>query len=54
MATFATICLLSVLWMVAGYSLAFTDGGEYQPYIGGLEQGAACRRRQGQPAGHDP
>ena len=45
MATFATICLLSVLWAVAGYSLAFTDGGEYQPYIGGLEQGAARRHR---------
>jgi ammonium transporter, Amt family len=38
MATFATICLLSVLWAVAGYSLAFTDGGEYQPYIGGLSK----------------
>jgi ammonium transporter, Amt family len=38
MATFATICLLSVLWVVAGYSLAFTDGGEYQPYIGGLSK----------------
>ena len=43
MATFATICLCRVLWVVAGYSLAFTDGGEYQPYIGGLEQGAARR-----------
>ena len=38
MATFATICLLSVIWLVAGYSLAFTDGGEYQPYIGGLSK----------------
>ncbi len=25
MATFATICLSTVLWMVAGYSLAFTE-----------------------------
>jgi len=38
MATFATVCLMSVLWMVAGYSLAFTDGGAYQPYIGGLSK----------------
>jgi Amt family ammonium transporter len=38
MATFATICLLSVIWLIAGYSLAFTDGGEYQPYIGGLSK----------------
>jgi Amt family ammonium transporter len=37
-ATFATFALLSVLWFVAGYSLAFTDGGEYQPYIGGLSK----------------
>jgi Amt family ammonium transporter len=37
-ATFATFSLLSVLWFVAGYSLAFTDGGEYQPYIGGLSK----------------
>ncbi len=37
-ATFATFALLSVLWFVAGYSLAFTDGGDYQPYIGGLSK----------------
>ncbi len=38
MATFATFSLLSILWFLAGYSLAFTDGGEYQPYIGGLSK----------------
>ena len=38
MAVFATACLMSVLWMVAGYSLAFTDGGAYQPYVGGLDK----------------
>ncbi len=38
MATFATICLLSVIYLLVGYSLAFTDGGEYQPYIGGLSK----------------
>ena len=39
MATFRHL-LSSVrhLWFVAGYSLAFTDGGEYQPYIGGLSK----------------
>jgi ammonium transporter, Amt family len=36
MQCFAATCLITVLWMVAGYSLAFKDGGEYQPYIGGL------------------
>jgi len=38
MATFATVCLMSVLWVVAGYSLAFSDGGAYQHYIGGLSK----------------
>jgi len=38
MATFATVCLMSVLWVVAGYSLAFSDGGAYQQYIGGLSK----------------
>jgi ammonium transporter, Amt family len=37
-ATFATFSVLTILWFVAGYSLAFTDGGEYQPYIGGLSK----------------
>jgi len=37
-ATFATFCLLSVLWFVAGYSLAFTDGGANNAYIGGLSK----------------
>jgi Amt family ammonium transporter len=38
MQCFAACCLITVLWMVAGYSLAFTDGGEYQAYVGGLEK----------------
>jgi ammonium transporter, Amt family len=36
MQCFAATCLITILWMVAGYSLAFKDGGEYQPYVGGL------------------
>ncbi|MFN3623205.1 MAG: ammonium transporter [Hyphomicrobium sp.] len=37
-ATFATFSVLTVLWFLVGYSLAFTDGGEYQPYIGGMSK----------------
>jgi Amt family ammonium transporter len=37
-ATFATFSILSITWFLYGYSLAFTDGGEYQPYIGGLSK----------------
>jgi Amt family ammonium transporter len=38
MATFATICLLTVLYVVVGYSMAFTEGGEYNSYIGGFSK----------------
>ncbi len=38
MQSFAVTCLMSVLWMVAGYSLAFTDGGGMQAYVGGLSK----------------
>jgi ammonium transporter, Amt family len=37
MQSFATCALMTVLWMVAGYSIAFGDGGALQPYWGGLE-----------------
>jgi ammonium transporter, Amt family len=35
MQCFAITCLMSVLWMVAGYSLAFSEG---TPYVGGLSK----------------
>ncbi len=35
MQSFAITCLITVVWMVAGYSLAFRDGG---PFIGGLDR----------------
>ena len=34
--SFATCCLMTVLWMVVGYSLAFSDGAGLQPFVGGL------------------
>ncbi|MBU6459571.1 MAG: ammonium transporter [Proteobacteria bacterium] len=33
--SFVVTCLVTVLWFVIGYSLAFTDGG---PYIGGMSR----------------
>jgi Amt family ammonium transporter len=36
MYSFAATCLVTVLWMVIGYSLAFTDGGKLNNYLGGL------------------
>jgi ammonium transporter, Amt family len=38
MQSFAAACLMSIVWMVAGYSIAFTDGGALQAYTGGLSQ----------------
>jgi ammonium transporter, Amt family len=38
MQSFAATCLLSIVWMVAGYSIAFTDGGALQTFTGGLSQ----------------
>jgi ammonium transporter, Amt family len=36
MQSFAVTCLMTVLWMVIGYSLAFTDGGSANMFVGGL------------------
>ena len=38
MQCFATTCIVTVLWMVIGYSWAFTDGGGMQKYLGGMSQ----------------
>ncbi|MEJ8574938.1 ammonium transporter [Microbaculum marinum] len=35
MQSFAVCCLVTILWMVAGYSIAFTDGGAFNAWIGG-------------------
>jgi Amt family ammonium transporter len=38
MQCFATTCIVTVVWMVIGYSLAFSDGGGMQKYLGGMSQ----------------
>ena len=38
MQAFAITCLVTIVWMVAGYSLAFTDGGAMNAYVGGLSK----------------
>jgi len=37
MQSFAVCCLMTVLWIVAGYSLAFGDGGGLNAFVGGLD-----------------
>jgi Amt family ammonium transporter len=38
MQVFVTFSLISIIWVVYGYSLAFSDGGGYNDYIGGLSK----------------
>jgi len=38
MQSFAVTCLMSVLWMIAGYSIAFSEGGSLNAYMGGLSK----------------
>ena len=38
MQSFGTTCIVTVVWMVIAYSLAFTDGGAMQSFIGGTSQ----------------
>ncbi len=38
MQSFAAACLLSIVWMVVGYSIAFGDGGAFNAYYGGFSK----------------
>ncbi len=38
MQCFAITCVASIVWLLIGYSLAFTDGGGLNNWIGGLSQ----------------
>ncbi len=38
MQVYATVCLVCIIWMVYGYSLAFTDDARSAPFVGGLSK----------------
>jgi ammonium transporter, Amt family len=38
MQVFATLCLVAVLWVMYGYSMAFTNGGGLNDYVGGFSK----------------
>lgn len=38
MQSFAVTCLVTVLWFMFGYSLAFSDGGSTNAYVGGFSK----------------
>jgi Amt family ammonium transporter len=38
MQSFTITCLVTILWMIVGYSLAFTDGGGLNDWVGGFDK----------------
>jgi Amt family ammonium transporter len=38
MQVFAIVCTVSIIWVIYGYSLAFTSGGSLNAYIGGFSK----------------
>src|SRR6476660_8200994 len=38
MQSFATTCIVTIVWVVISYSLAFRDGGSLNAYIGGMDR----------------
>ncbi len=36
MQVFATLCLVAIIWVLYGYSMAFTNGGGLNDYVGGF------------------
>ena len=38
MQVLAIVCVVAIIWVVYGYSLAFTNGGELNSYIGGFSK----------------
>jgi len=38
MQVFATLCLVGIIWVVYGYSLAFTNGGALNDFVGGFSK----------------
>ncbi|NJO34058.1 MAG: ammonium transporter, partial [Rhodospirillales bacterium] len=35
---FAIVCLVAIIWVIYGYSLAFTNGGSLNDYVGGFSK----------------
>jgi len=38
MQVFAIVCLVSLIWVIYGYSLTFTTGGSFNAFIGGVDK----------------
>jgi Amt family ammonium transporter len=38
MQVFAIVCMVAIIWVLYGYSLAFTSGGAWNSYVGGFDK----------------
>ncbi len=38
MQVFATLCLVAIIWVLYGYSMAFTNGGALNDFVGGFSK----------------
>ena len=38
MQVFATLCLVAIIWVCYGYSMAFTNGGALNDFVGGFSK----------------
>jgi len=54
MQCFAITSIMSILWLVAGYSLAFSDGGSMNAFIGGLDKAFFAGVMEGTVSGTIP
>jgi len=54
MQCFAITCAASLVWLICGYSLAFTDGGASNSFIGGLSQVLLGGVQEGSVSGDIP
>lgn len=54
MQCFAIACAATVLWLIVGYSLSFSDGGSLQDYIGGLSNAFLAEVSRDSMSGSSP
>ena len=47
MQVFFAVCIVCIIWVLYGYSLAFSEGGSLNAYVGGFVQGFPGRRHAG-------
>ena len=52
MQVFATLCLVAIIWVLYGYSMAFTNGGGLNNFVGGFSKALLKRRRFDNRRGH--